>query len=138
MITCASVDDNSSVRGSYEEKPSRPTADNGHPAKPLSKNTLDEARGVPFFSEYAHNTVALHGCLYSQYLCTLHRLWCDEGSILVLRRWSSNLLRQSTSVRKVLYEKDPSLNQSLISEGTTISQLFTQVRRAALKRCSAS
>jgi hypothetical protein len=30
------------------------------------------------------------------------------------------------SVRWLLYETDPSLNQSLISEGSTISQLFDQ------------
>ena len=38
----------------------------------------------------------------------------------------------ASEVRMELYRRDPSLNQSLISEGTTISQLFDQARAGLL------
>jgi hypothetical protein len=53
-------------------------------------------------------------------------LWWTAGGW-----WNNGVLSppeagQRASVRWTLFESDPSLNQSLISEGTTISQLFDQ------------
>lgn len=42
---------------------------------------------------------------------------------------SPSALQNLSSVRQTLWTVDPGLNQSLISSGTTVSQLFNQVRR---------